>query len=117
MRFQLLSMLGLPEASALVNSVVAGVIWVVANVVYFTRKLHGRRGFARLLAFWFGLPLTWATFFLMPEGRVDRIRPPPDDEGALFDEVRRDRALRAARAGPSEVEGEGGAGGEISAQD
>ena len=95
MRFQLLSMLGLPEAGALVNSVVAGVIWVVANIVYFTRKSHGRRGFARLLAFWFGLPLTWATFFLMPEGRVDWIRPPPDDEEALFAEVRRDRALRA----------------------
>lgn len=92
----------------LIKAVVGVALWALANGVYFDMRRKGIRGFGRFLAFWFGTPTTWATLFLVPEGRVARIKPPPDDEASLLAEVRRDRALRIAsgaeRAGDSDVE-------------
>jgi len=77
----------------------ATVVWLVANVVYVNMKRKGLRGFTRFVAFWLGTPTTWLSFFLLPEGRQPKFDTPPDDDEELFREVRRDRALRAAREG------------------
>jgi len=84
----------------LIEWAVGAVLWATANAVYFDMKRKGTRGFRRFLAFWFGTPTTWATFFLVPEAKVPQIKPPPDDEVALLAEIRRDRARRIV----SEVE-------------
>ena len=78
----------------LIERIVVAVLWATANAVYFDMKRKGTRGFRRFLAFWFGIPTTWATFFLLPEGQVHEVKPPPDDESALLAEIRRDRAKR-----------------------
>ncbi len=88
--------LGIPELGLMIQWVTGGVLWAVANVVYFDRKRKGIRGFTRFIAFWAGTPTTWITFFALPEGHVDLVEPPPDDEQALLREVRHDRALRVA---------------------
>lgn len=78
----------------LIQAAAGAVVWAVANAVYFDMKRKGMRGFRRFLAFWFGVPTTWGMLFLVPEGRVARVEPPPDDEASLLAEVRRDRAHR-----------------------
>jgi hypothetical protein len=80
----------------LLEAVAGAVLLTVANAVYFDMKRKGQHGFRRLLAFWFGNPVTWATFFLMREGSLPQVEPPPDDEQSLLTEVRRDRARRIA---------------------
>jgi hypothetical protein len=82
--------LGLIEAAA------GAVVWALANAVYFDMKRKGTRGFRRFLAFWFGVPTTWAMLLLVPEGRIARVHPPLDDEASLLAEVRKDRARRIA---------------------
>ena len=80
----------------LLQAIAGGALWALANAVYFDMKRKGTRGFRRFLAFWFGTPTTWATFFLVPEGSMDLVKPPPDDEIALLTEIRQDRAQRIA---------------------
>ena len=77
-----------------IEAIAVGALWAVANAVYFDMKRKGTRGFRRFVAFWSGTPTTWGLFFLMPEGQVADIKPPPDDEAALLAEIRRDRAKR-----------------------
>ena len=78
----------------LIEAVTGAVLWLVANAVYLDMKRKGTRGFTRFLAFWFGNPATWLTFFLLPEGQAPVVKPPPDDEAGLLAEIRRDRAKR-----------------------
>ncbi len=82
----------------LIEAVVGAALWAVANAVYFDMKRKGRRGFRRLLAFYFGMPATWGIFFFMPEGQAPRIEPPRDDEAGLLAEIRKDRAQRIVAA-------------------
>jgi hypothetical protein len=73
-------------------------VWLVANGVYLDLRRKGEKGFARLVSFWLGMPVTLFSLMLVPEGSQPRIRPPPDDDSGLLEEVRRDRALRAGPA-------------------
>ena len=77
-------------------------VWAVSNFVYFDRERRGLRGASRFFGFWLGTPTTWVTFFVVHEGSVDTRETPPDDEAALFREVRRDRKLRALKGSPEE---------------
>ena len=90
----------------LLQAIAVGVLWALANAVYIDMRRKGMRGFKRILAFWFGTPTTWASLFLLPEGQMDVVRPPPDDEAALLREVRLDRARRiTGEAGTPEDSG------------
>lgn len=91
------------------QAVVGAIVWTFANIVYFDLKRKGVRNFGRFAAFWVGNPLTWITFFVLPEGRRPAFEAPADDDEALLAEIRRDRALRE-RAGP-----EGGDAGALGA--
>ncbi|MDH3271223.1 MAG: hypothetical protein OEN56_07825 [Gemmatimonadota bacterium] len=85
---------------SLLQSVIAGVVWLVANVVYLDLKRKGIRGFTRFAAFWAGTPTTWVTFFAVDEGRQPTFEPAPDDdEQALIAAIRRDRMSRAGNSG------------------
>lgn len=79
----------------LLETVVGFIVWLLANVVYLDMVRGGRRGFRRLLAFWFGIPTTFLTLVFVRKDVQVRIEPPPDDEDALLAEIRRDRWLRA----------------------
>jgi hypothetical protein len=77
------------------ETAVAAIVWLVANVVYIDLKRKGVRGFTRFAAFWVGTPTTWISLFAIHEGDTPTFAPSPDDEDAvLLAEVRRDRALR-----------------------
>ncbi len=73
----------------------------VANLVYFDLKRRGRQGWTRIFAFWVGTPFTWISFILVPEGSQPSLTPPDDNEEALLEEIRRDRALRGDSGDPS----------------
>ena len=87
-----------PEAGLFLESTVAAIMWTVANVVYYDQKRRGIHGVGRFAAFWIGNPATWITYFLVPEGSAGELEPPPDDEAALFAEVREFRKLHAGAA-------------------
>ncbi len=88
----------------MLKTVVTMVVWALANLVYVEMKRKGKKGFQRVLAFFFGLPTTWLAFFLLDEGAQLELAPPPDDEAALLREIRRDRALRGGESTPEESE-------------
>jgi len=78
-----------------------GAVWnVVSNFVYFDLRRKGVRGFRRFLAFWWGTPWTWVSFFAVKEGGQPVFKPPPDDEALLLHEVRQDRLIRERSEGP-----------------
>lgn len=81
------------------QAVVGAIVWAFANVVYFDLKRKGVRNFGRFAAFWVGNPLTWVTFFVVPEGHQPSFEAPPDDDDALLAVIRHDRELRE-RVGP-----------------
>lgn len=81
------------------KAVVGAILWALANVVYYDLKRKGVRNFGRFAAFWVGNPTTWITFFAVREGRQPTFHPPPDDDDALFAELRSDRALRSGADG------------------
>jgi len=91
---------------SLFQTLIAAVVWIVANVVYLDMKRKGLRGFTRFAAFWAGTPTTWITFFAVREGSQPTFEQPVDDD-ELLRAIRRDRALR----GPTDTEGEAGVGG------
>ena len=64
-----------------------------------TTRFAGRESILRVLARHSDYVVT---FFVVHEGSVDTLEPPPDDEAALFREVRRDRKLRALKGSPEE---------------
>jgi hypothetical protein len=82
----------------LLEAVTGAVVWLIANGVYVDMRRKGTRGFARVCAFWMGMPATWAWLLVVREGQVPRIAAPADDEDALLAEVRMDRALRTRAA-------------------
>jgi len=84
-----------------VEHLVGLVVWLVSIVVYVDARRRGRHGFTRLVAFWLGFPATWISLLVVGEGSQPDILPPPDDEAALLEEIRRDReAGRALKEGP-----------------
>ena len=92
------------------QAAVGAIVWTFANVVYFDLKRKGTRNFGRFAAFWVGNPATWITMFLVKEGRIARVEPPPDDDERLLEEIHVDRELRGVGT-PRAIEG-GGCGGE-----
>jgi hypothetical protein len=70
-------------------------VWLVANGVYVDLRRKGEKGFARLVCFWLGFPVTWISLLVVKEGSQPRVRPPPDDVRSLLHDIQRDRALRA----------------------
>jgi hypothetical protein len=78
----------------LIQQLAGFAVWLVANGVYVDLRRKGEKGFARLVCFWLGLPVTWLSLLVVGEGSQPRIRPPPDDDTILLREIRRDRALR-----------------------
>lgn len=81
-------------SNAGLQALVSFLVWLVANVVYLSRKRSGTRGFGRIVAFWLGSPTTWLVFLLVREGSGVAVAPPPDDEEALLEAIREDRRLR-----------------------
>lgn len=79
------------------QALIGAIVWTFANLLYVDLKRKGVGSFARVVAFWLGMPATWISLLVVREGRHPRVRPPPDDEEALLAEIRRDRALRIAR--------------------
>ena len=76
------------------EALIGAIVWAVANVVYVDLRRKGERGFGRIVSFFAGQPATWLWLFLVEEGRIPRIRPPPDDEDRLLREIEVDRELR-----------------------
>ncbi len=74
-----------------VEQLVGLVVWLVALAVYVDARRRGRHGFTRLVAFWVGFPATWISLLVVREGSQPDIEPPPDDEVALLEEIRRER--------------------------
>lgn len=84
----------------------------VANLVYFDLKRRGRQGWTRIVAFWVGTPFTWISLILLPEGSQPSLEPPEDNEEALLEEIRRDRAVRgdssdSSRERPNQIDSGG----------
>jgi hypothetical protein len=75
------------------KGLLAALVWAIANIVYLDMKEKGKRGFTRFCAFWAGTPTTWLILFFVKEGQPREVLTPPDDADALFEEIRRDRAL------------------------
>ena len=91
------------------ESIVAGIISVLANLVYIDLKRKGKPGFGRMVLFWMGTPLTWLWFFIIKEGSAPALEEVPDDAAAILAEIRRDRQLRpgsdSSDPGPSSTDG------------
>jgi hypothetical protein len=77
----------------IIKSLIAMLVWAIANIVYLDMKEKGRRGFTRFCAFWAGTPTTWLMLFFVREGQPVQTLPPQDNADALLEEIRRDRAL------------------------
>jgi hypothetical protein len=69
------------------------IVWVAANVIYVDLRRKGRRK-GRWVAFFAGYPGTLVSMFVVREGTIPQIEPPPDDEDRLLREIRVDRGLR-----------------------
>jgi hypothetical protein len=78
----------------MLEAIVTAVVTLIANLVYIDLWRKGVGGFTRFVSFWMGTPWSWVSFFMVPEGSQPKFQPPPDDDGRLFREVRRDRLLR-----------------------
>jgi len=96
-----------------IKELVTFIVWMVANVVYQDARRRNRRGFLRFLSFWMGMPVTILSMIFVREGSQPDLVPPPDDEEALLDEIRRARRLPAGEgdanstpdSGPDPLEG------------
>ena len=90
------------------EGIFAGIISVLANLLYIDLKRKGKPGFGRIVLFWMGTPLTWLWFFLIKEGSAPAIEEVPDDAAAILAEIRRDRQLRpgsdSSDPGPSSTD-------------
>jgi len=91
------------------RQLIGSLVWIAANGLYIDMRRKGRRGFARILFFWMGIPATWLWLFLIPEGKNKaRLEPPRDDYADLLAEIRRDRAMNPGSAAPTRLEETGG---------
>lgn len=86
----------------IVHEIISLAVWVVANVVYLDSVRRGRGGFRRLVAFWMGVPGTVLSKILVKEGSQPDLRPSPEADEALLDEVRRSRAVGPGEEGDTE---------------
>lgn len=76
------------------EGLIGAIVWAVANVVYIDLRRKGDRGFGRIVSFFAGMPATWLWLFLVDEGEIPKVEPPPDDEARLLREIQVDRELR-----------------------
>jgi hypothetical protein len=81
------------------EGIVAGIISVLANLLYIDMKRKGRPGLSRIILFWMGTPLTWLWFLLVREGSAPVLEEAPDDAAEILAEIRRDRRLRSGTQG------------------
>jgi len=84
---------------SLIRGVVTFLVWALANAVYVDMRRKGARGFARLVAFCVGLPLSLVSLILIRREH-HHLAPPPDDHESLLREVRVDRERREERLEP-----------------
>lgn len=75
------------------ESIIGGLLWTIANVLYIDMKRKGKAGFSRIVLFWMGIPLTWLWLLLVREGSAPELADTPDDAEALLAEIRRERRL------------------------
>lgn len=80
----------------ILETIIAAIVWAIANVVYIDMRRKGVEGFTRFAAFWVGNPTTWIWLFSIDEGTVPTFDP-VDDE-TLLDQIRRDRIERRSSA-------------------
>ncbi len=90
----------------MLEGILGGLVWVMANVAYGSMAGTGERGFRRFVAFWLGWPGTLVSYFVIkPTRRVAEPKADPryraqlelEEERDLLLEIRRDRALRISR--------------------
>ena len=82
------------EIRQCLKALFAGILSVLANVLYVDLRRKGKSGLSRVILFWMGTPLTWLWLLLVKEGSAPAIEEPPDDAAAILAEIRRDRQLR-----------------------
>jgi len=87
------------------HELIGALVWLAANGLYIDLRRKGRRGLARILFFWMGMPATWVWLFLVPEGSGKAELPTArDDYQDLLEEIRKERALGAGtRADPGKT--------------
>jgi len=86
------------EMDIFLESLIAAIVWTLANVIYVDLRRKGiRRG--RVIAFFVGWPGTFFSLFAVREGVVPHFEAPPDDDERLLREIRVDRELRGDAAG------------------
>ena len=99
----------------MLEGILGGLVWIMANVAYNSMVGTGERGFRRFTAFWLGWPGTLVCYFVIkPTRRVGEPKADAryhaqlelEEERDLLLEIRRDRALRISRR-------QGGDGGEV----
>ena len=76
------------------ETIIAAIVWAVANIVYIDLKRRGIHGFTRFAAFWAGTPTTWISLFAIEDGVAPTFEEGTDED--LLAEVRQDRARRLA---------------------
>ena len=90
----------------MLEEILGGLVWVIANVAYGPMVRNGERGFRRFAAFWLGWPGTLVSYFVIkPTRRVAepktdaryRTQRELEEERDLLLEIRRDQALRISR--------------------
>lgn len=74
------------------QTIIAAIVWAVANVVYIDMRRKGLHGFTRFAAFWAGTPTTWISLFTLQPPAQPRFE--AEDDDALLEEIRRDRSKR-----------------------
>ena len=74
------------------ETIIAAIVWAVANIVYIDLKRRGIHGFTRFAAFWAGTPTTWISLFAIEDGVAPTFETGSDED--LLAEVRQDRARR-----------------------
>ena len=97
----------------MLEGMLGGVVWVIANLAYGSMVRTGEQGFRRLAAFWLGWPGTFVSYVVVkPTRRMAGPQMDPryqkqlelQEERDLLFEIRRDRARRISR-GLQEDEG------------
>jgi len=97
----------------MLEGMLGGAVWVIANIAYGSMIRTGEQGFGRLVAFFFGWPGTFVSYMVikptrrMPEPQTDsryQRQLELEEERDLLFEIRRDRARQISR-GPREDEG------------